>query len=70
MGLSVKIRYSVADARADDSLVLDNVAIEIFDDDVENLDATIAQGFKFRAIKVNRAVKGDFYGFDIHQGRE
>ena len=67
--LRVEIGQRIADARADDGIVLDDFAIEIFNGDVQHFRATIAERLDFRAVKVDRAVNGDFYGFDVHQGR-
>ena len=70
MGFSVEIGQRIAHARADDGIVLDDVAVQIFDDDVEHFRATVAGRFDFRAVKVNFAVNSDFNRIDVHRERE
>ena len=40
--LGVEIGQRIAQARADDGVVFDDVAVQIFDDDVEHFRATVA----------------------------
>lgn len=70
MRFRIEIGQRIAHARADNGVVFDDVAVQIFDDDVEHFRATVAGRFDFRAVKVNFAVQGDFNRIDVHRERE
>lgn len=67
MRFRIEIGQRIAHARADNGVVLDDVAVQIFDDDVEHLGATVARRLKLRAVEVNFAVDGDFHRFNVHE---